>query len=352
MTRSLQLLAVFAGLFLAGGLYPLAAAADGPPGSHTGLGENKGHVSYSGTIMTSRQGVWIQIRARGSYSGSYAAPSGASGVSFASAPGGAVGHGSSAAGAGSASTSSIARTWYNHVGEPYYETSNGTVYHLSGINIGFASSGKDGWFTVGSRQHPGSVPEALYVNGHFQGIVWVPLNGNSGNAQLAAAPSGSAAGAGNAPVVIDPRAVAMAVLAHIPLPNVVIRMNPSLGLVAMPGWFWAEGYNGEPFGGSATVGSFTVAVQVQPSSYTWRFGDGVSLVSHDLGQPYPAESDVQHTYQYSLLRYPDGFPIQLTIQFAASYSVNGGAATPLSSMARTYAASYRVQELQSILTNR
>jgi len=144
----------------------------------------------------------------------------------------------------------------------------------------------------------------------------------------------------------------MAVLEHIPLPNVVIRMNPSLGLVAMPGWFWAEGYNGEPFGGSATVGSFTVAVQVQPSSYTWTFGDGTNLVTHDLGQPYPAESDVQHTYQYSSLQHPDGFPIQLTIQFAATYSVNGGAAEPLSSMARTYTGSYRVQELQSILTNR
>jgi hypothetical protein len=321
-------------------------------GSHVALGQNEGSVSYSASINTGRQGVWIYVRARGSYSGSYTAPSGTSGVSFASTPGGSVGYGSTGAGTGSASTSSIGRTWYNGVGEPYYETSSGTVYHLAGININFASSGKDGWFTVGSGQHPGSVPEALYVNGHFQGIVWVPLNGNPGNAQLAAAPSGSANGSANAPVVVDPRAVAMAVLDHIPLPNVLIRMDPSLGLVAMPGWFWAEGYNGEPFGGSATVGSFTVAVHIQPSSYTWSFGDGTSLVSHDLGQPYPAESDVQHTYQYSSLHYPGGFPVQLTIQFSVTYSVNGGPAEPLSSMARTYTASYRVQELQSILTDR
>lgn len=352
MTRSLQLLAVFAGLFLGGSLIPLAAAADGPAGSHTGLGENKGHVSYSGTITTSGHGVWIYIAARGSYSGSYTAPSGTSGVSFASAPGKATGYSTSGAGASSASTMSVARTWYNPQSEPYYETSNGTVYHLEGVNIGSESSGKGGWFPVESRQHPGSVPEALYVNGHFQRIVWVPLNGASGNVQLAAAPSGSATGEDNSQVVVDPRAVAMAVLDHVALPNATIRVNPSLGLVAMPGWFWAEGYNGEPFGGSATVGSFTVAVQVQPTSYTWTFGDGTSLVSHDLGQPYPAESDVQHTYQYSSLHYPDGFPIQLTIQFAATYSVNGGAAEPLSSMARTYSASYRVQELQSILTNR
>jgi hypothetical protein len=157
--------------------------------------------------------------------------------------------------------------------------------------------------------------------------------------------------AGNAPVVVDPRVLALDVLQHIPLPNVQIGMNPRLGLVAMPGWFWAEGYNGQPFGGSATVGGFTGAVQVQPTSYTWSFGDGSTLVSSDLGQPYPAESDIQHTYQYSSLHYPDGFPVRLTIQFAASYSVNGGPAEPLSTMERTYATSYRVQELQSILTS-
>jgi hypothetical protein len=228
---------------------------------------------------------------------------------------------------------------------------NGTVYHLAGINIGFASSGPTGWFTVGMHQHPGTVPEALYINGQLQGIVWVPVNGQ-GNVQVASAGPGSAAGAASAPVVVDPRAVAMAVLQRIPLPNVVIRMNPSLGLVAMPGWFWGEGYNGEPFGGSATVGAYTVAVEVEPVSYTWDFGDGTTLVSASLGKPYPAESDIQHTYQYSSLHYASGFPIRLTIQFAASFSVNGGPAEPLSGMTRTYTASYRVQEVQSILTNR
>jgi hypothetical protein len=129
-------------------------------------------------------------------------------------------------------------------------------------------------------------------------------------------------------------------------------MNPSLGLVALPGWFWAEGYNGAPLGGSATVAALTVAVQVQPISYTWSFGDGATLVSQDLGQPYPTQSDIQHTYQFSSLHFSSGFPIHLTIQFTATYSVNGGPGQPLASMTRTYAASYRVQELQSILTNR
>ena len=57
-------------------------------------------------------------------------------------------------------------------------------------------------------------------------------------------------------------------------------------------------------------------------------------------------------WQRSSLHFPRGFPVHLTIQYAATYSVNGGAAAPLAAMSRTDAASYRVQELQSVLTNR
>lgn len=329
---------------LVAGFRPGVAAADNPAPYHTGW--NKGHTSYSATITTSGRGVVIYMTGRQSSSGQNVVPASASYGSPSYASGSAE-----ASSASSGTSSTVARTWYNQAGEPYYQTVNGTVYHLAGINIGFASSGPTGWFTVGMHQHPGTVPEALYINGQLQGIVWVPVNGQ-GNVQVASAGPGSAAGAASAPVVVDPRAVAMAVLQRIPLPNVVIRMNPSLGLVAMPGWFWGEGYNGEPFGGSATVGAYTVAVEVEPVSYTWDFGDGTTLVSDSLGKPYPAESDIQHTYQYSSLHYASGFPIRLTIQFAASFSVNGGPAEPLSGMTRTYTGSYRVQEVQSILTNR
>jgi hypothetical protein len=334
---------VLLGVFIAG-LRPGVAAADNPTPYHTGW--NKGRTSYSATITTSGRGVVIYVTGRQSSSGQYVVPVSASSGSPSYASGSAA-----ASSVSSGTASSVARTWYNQAGEPYYQTGNGTVYHLAGLNIGTASEGPQGWFTVGMDQHPGTVPEALYVNGHLQGIVWVPVNGQ-GNVQLASAGPGNAAGAASAPVVVDPRVVAMAVLQRIPLPNVVIRMNPSLGLVAMPGWFWGEGYNGEPFGGSATVGTYTVAVQVEPVSYTWDFGDGTTLVSDSLGKPYPAESDIQHTYQYSSLHYASGFPIRLTIQFSASFSVNGGPAEPLSGMTRTSTASYRVQEVQSILTNR
>jgi len=325
-----------------------SVAASGPPGTHYRLDSNKGGTTYSATITTTGRGVWIAVRTRQSYSGSYTVPSNASSASY--AYGGA--YHQTGSGSGSASASTIARSWRNGAGEPYYQTTGGQVYHLAGVNIGSASAGSSGWFTVGIRQHPGTVPEALSVNGKVQGIVWVPIGATGGSLHWGTPPSANGSATPQAPIVIDPRAVASNVLQHIPLPSVQLRMNPSLGLVALPGWFWAEGYNGAPFGGAASVSGLTVAVQVQATSYTWSFGDGTNLVSQDLGQSYPAQSDIQHTYQYSSLHFRAGFPVHLTIQYAATYSVNGGAGQPLTSMTRTYAASYRVQELQSVLTNR
>jgi len=340
------------GFLVAAGMFPTMTDASGRGGFHVPLGQNEGHTSYSATITTTGRGVWIAVRTRQSYSGSYAVPSNASSASYGYGAAAGAAYDQTGSGSGRAPASNIARSWRNGAGEPYYETTSGQVYHLAGVNIGSASAGPSGWFTVGMRQHPGTVPEALSVNGKLQGMVWVPIGAAGGALHWGTPPSGNGSATTQAPIVIDPRAVAANVLQHIPLPNVQLRMNPSLGLVALPGWFWAEGYNGAPFGGAASVSGLTVAVQVQTTSYTWSFGDGTTVVSQDLGQPYPAPSDIQHTYQYSSLHFPAGFPVHLTIQYAATYSVNGGPGQPLTSMSRTYAAHYRVQELQSVLTNR
>lgn len=329
---------------------PVLADGPPPPGSPVVVGTNKGRTSYTATVATNEQGVWISVRATRSSSGSSASASSSSSVAVSYGSSAGVGYtGSTAAANGSSAT--VTRTWYNAQGEPYYEV-NGQVYHLAGLNIGNASVGPDGWYTTGSRQHPGSVPEALYVNGKLQGIIWVPYGTNPSGLHWGTPPAGAATQTNSQPVVVDPRAVALELLRHVPLPDLRLHMNPRLGLVNLPGWFWAEGYNGRPFGASVTVGSYTIAVRVWPTSYQWDFGDGATLDSHDLGQLYPAESDIRHTYQYSSLHDPEGFPIRLTVQYAAAYSVNGGGFAPLPGMERTYSAGYRVQELQSILTNR
>src|SRR5581483_1709088 len=95
--------------------------------------------------------------------------------------------------------------------------------------------------------------------------------------------------------------------------------------------------------------SFTVTVRVWPAEYDWLFGDGGSLTTSSLGEPYPAQSDIQHTYEFSSYRFADGFPVDLTVHFAAQYQVNGGAFQPLPTVLHTYASTYPVQEAQAIL---
>lgn len=175
---------------------------------------------------------------------------------------------------------------------------------------------------------------------------------------------------------IAPRVFVADILEDVPLPSAKVRMNPDLGLVAVPTWFWVEGYDGQEFGVSQRVNipaeigddvpfnevprddprrrptAMTVSVTVRPSSYEWSFGDDTRLVTRSLGRPYPQASDVKHTYEFSSLRAPSGFTVRLTIEFAAEYRINGGAAQALPPIRRSYESSYRVQEIQPVLTNR
>jgi hypothetical protein len=176
--------------------------------------------------------------------------------------------------------------------------------------------------------------------------------------------------------VIASRTFVADVLEDVPLPAAKVRMNPDLGLVAVPTWFWVEGYDGRAFGVSrrinipAEIGddvpvedvprddprrrstSMTIVVTVRPSRYEWSFGDGTRLVTRSLGKPYPQASDVKHVYEHSSLRSPSGFTVGLTIEFAAEYRVNRGAAQALPPIRRSYESSYRVQEIQPVLTSR
>lgn len=175
---------------------------------------------------------------------------------------------------------------------------------------------------------------------------------------------------------LDPHAVAIEILVHVPLPEIRVRVNPGLGLVALPSWFWVEGYAGEPFGASRTVEippevsaqvpldlvpaddprrqgrSFTVEVRVWASRYDWDFGDGTAAVVGSLGKAYPAESDVRHTYRHSSLPFAGGFPVRLTVEYAAEFRVDGEGPFGLPAVRRTYEAAHRVQEIQAVLVTR
>jgi hypothetical protein len=221
----------------------------------------------------------------------------------------------------------------------------------------------------GTADRPRRTPEFLgyytYVNGTYQGVTWQ------------AYPPGPAIPPGSAPPLppdqrpgggggLDPYSVALDILAHIPLPDMRLRTSPALGLVALPSWYWVEGYGGQPFGEARTITlppanpddpndhgtSFTVVVRVWPSTYAWAFGDGKALTTRSLGRAYPSESDIQHTYEHSSLAYPSGFPVRMTAEFGAEFRVDGGGPQGLPSVRRTYGSAFRVQEVQPVLVQR
>jgi hypothetical protein len=225
------------------------------------------------------------------------------------------------------------------------------------------------------QQHPNAIPYAVYVNGEFTQIIWVP----SGTSVALGPPPGTTpppdpAGIAGSPN-LDPYSVALDVYARVPLPDIQIKITPDLGLVAHPSKFWIEGYDGRPFGTSRSVyippavgddtplsvvprndprrlgTAFTVEVELSVPNYRWGFGDGGSIVTPSLGQAFPALSDIQHTYEQSSYYYPDGYPVWVTVEYQARWRVNGGAWQPLPSTQKTYTRMHQVQEAQPVLVS-
>ena len=339
--------------------------ADGPTGGGYDRNQNWSAPQVQASVVSRPDGVYIEIGVRQGIPGS-------SGTG--AYQGGSTSQASHRSTSGTSSTASttVTRRWTDpRTGTYYTQTADGTIYSLEAMNIGRAGAAPGGWFDTGSRQHPNSIPYVLSRNGVYQGIVWIPINTPSVNVSV----STTTGVTGSQSVQVDPRNLALDVLKHVPLPNAQLRANPGLGLVALSSWFWVEGYDGKPFGASQTVDippevgpdtpesavplddprrqstSVVVEVQVQPSRYEWSFGDGKTLVTQSLGQPYPKESDVKHTYQYSSLRFASGFPLRLTVEFSAEYQVNGGPPQVLPPITRVYEAAYQVQEIQPVLTH-
>jgi hypothetical protein len=178
--------------------------------------------------------------------------------------------------------------------------------------------------------------------------------------------------------------VSRSLVQEVRLPDISLRTNPTQGVVAVPTWFWAEGYRGETLGDSRTVSAdhdecrtvetpdpdggppsrshecrtvtetTTVIVRVEPTDYQWSFGDGGGHEARGpdgLGTPFLGvawPSTVQHMFEYSSFGFPDGFPIRLTVTFAASFQVNGGPWQGLGDLSRTYAGSHVVRQIEPL----
>lgn len=204
----------------------------------------------------------------------------------------------------------------------------------------------------------------------------------------------------------DPYPLAVRMAAELPPPDLRIGMNPVKGMVAVPTWFWVEGYDGGTLSQSETVNqyhmicrnvairgtnglpvldqngrprtrvdcntettTFVVSVRLWPNHFAWDFGDnhgtdvacsGQADCAGALGQPFidvAHPSPIQHPYVWSSLGVngaQDAYHIGLAITFAADYDVvvdgHDQGSRSLPSRTLTWGALHQVQEAQAVLT--
>jgi hypothetical protein len=191
------------------------------------------------------------------------------------------------------------------------------------------------------------------------------------------------------------------------LPSLRLDMNPRRGMVAVPTWFWVEGYDGgvihltdnlqlshqechreadrdergavrldgggEPVTRNACqtiVDVLSVEVRAWPRTFRWDFGDDngqtvpcpdLAACAQGIGRPYTdafTPSPIAHAYRWSSLGAngdADAYSIGLRVTFGAQYqfSVNGGSQTGwagLDDRDLIWSAQHQVQEAQAVLT--
>ena len=196
------------------------------------------------------------------------------------------------------------------------------------------------WFEEQAPLHPGEAPWIVWCNDEFIGIVWLPTDIEPQDIQIIVVPG----------VSVDPANIAAELRDQVLVPDITVGVNPDVGLVAMPAWFWIEGYDGSPINMSETLGGTTVEVEITPTNYAWSFGDGATMNTVSLGRPYPQASDIGHSSEQSSLSAGGAFPVTVEISFSVRYRIDGGAWQPLDPISRSFTAAYPVQQLQSVLT--
>ncbi len=210
---------------------------------------------------------------------------------------------------------------------------------ISAQNIGIVLSNSS-WYQAEQAAHPDHVFGSVSCDDGFFAFIWIPVGTPAGGSVQVVFVDGAG---------VDPVAVALELLNHLPIPDVAIQANPATGLVALPSWFWIDGYDGSPISSSDSLSGMTVDVEIEPLVYRWSFGDGTTAETTSLGQRYPAESDIRHVYEQSSLAAGGAYTVTVDVTFAARYRVNGGAWEALEPITRSFSNDYPVQQLQSVL---
>ena len=130
-----------------------------------------------------------------------------------------------------------------------------------------------------------------------------------------------------------------------PWPVLRLGINPSVGLTGLPSWFWLSG-SSSMADAVASSGPLTVSVRARLEGISWEFGDGLGYASLDLGQAYPAQSDIQHLYQTDTYRVTNGYTVIAILRYLVTYSVNNGPWKTLGVKTRPISQQYLVYQLQ------
>jgi hypothetical protein len=228
-------------------------------------------------------------------------------------------------------SSGVAASYREIPGQPAGTIHRPPTLQEMGLHFGFSVSRTDS--STGQR-----VPVTLYFDPTDpQRMLIVDSGSPAGDAGAQAAAQQEQS--------VDARAVAIWVRDQLPLPDMQLRANPRVGVVAIPSWFWLDGV-AAPAGGVEIEG-VAVEVEITPTKYRWQFGDGSSLESNSSGRPYPQESDVAHTYEASS-RAAGTYATSVEVIFRVTYTVNGGPPADLGTLSRTYSSGYAVQQIQAV----
>jgi hypothetical protein len=212
-------------------------------------------------------------------------------------------------------------------GSAIQASGSGSNCALQATNIG-SSLSEEFW-----DRPPNELPFFLWCNGELVGLVWRVIG----------------IGGGVSGPVLSPQEIAMRLRDRIPIPKVMIGVNPDRGLVGVESWFWIEGYDGGPVSESTEAFGQGIEVQAHVERYEWFFGDDSTLSTKTLGRSYPERSDVRHIYERSSLGYEKGYPVEVGFFFSVRYRVDGGGWIELPGIERFAEASYQVRESQAVI---